>query len=400
MPSTFAPARGRHHRSCARGAGVRAGFTLLEMLLAVSIMLIVFGLAVPFFRTQLQVMSTHAGRFDAQQNARFGAATIERELRVAGAGVPSAQPMIVQADPFAITFNADLAARDTAVGATFTPVYFDPDLAPGSTGSLTPARGIVLPRSTRAYPSTTYRVGPVQSPAETISFWLAADTTPGSTGQYALYRRVNDLPPVILARGLVVRAGDPPAFTYFRPDGAGGIPIAIAPAALPIYHSVEHGDAADTGGSALTDSIRTVHVYLRGAAVDAHRDTTFRIVETDIRLMNAGLLQHPTCGEPPIFGSAVSAAYSATPQRGVTIAWYPATDETGGERDVERYVIWRRASAATDFGDPLASVPAGQTSYQFFDSTVPAGQYVYGVAAEDCGAQLSPVIATGAITVN
>ena len=122
----------------------RAGFTLLEMMLSVTILLIVFGIAVPFFRTQLQAMDMHAGRYEAQQNARYGAATVDRELRIAGAGLPDVQPMIVQADQYALTFNADLAS---SVSGSVTSVYYDPDLPSVTTTSMTTTGTVTLPLS-------------------------------------------------------------------------------------------------------------------------------------------------------------------------------------------------------------------------------------------------------------
>ena len=70
-------------------------------------------------------MSAHAGAIlIAMQNARFGALTIDRELRIAGSGIPSQQPMIVQATPYAITFNADLATNDSVSAGSFGAVYY------------------------------------------------------------------------------------------------------------------------------------------------------------------------------------------------------------------------------------------------------------------------------------
>jgi prepilin-type N-terminal cleavage/methylation domain-containing protein len=200
---------------------LRGGFTLMEMMLSITIMLLVFGMAVPFFRAQMQALSSHAGRFDAQQNARFGANTVDRELRIAGAGLPNQQPMIVQATPYAVTFNADLATHDSTALGTFGAVYYNPDLPLSATTSMTPSTSVTLPLSSVVYPGTTYynQAGP-QSFAETISFWVAADTTAGSNGRYALYRRVNALPTTIVARGLVMRAGDPPPFTYMIVSGS------------------------------------------------------------------------------------------------------------------------------------------------------------------------------------
>jgi len=50
---------------------------------------------------------------DAMQNAQFAASQIERELREAGAGVADVQPMLVQADSEAMTFNANMVSIDT-----------------------------------------------------------------------------------------------------------------------------------------------------------------------------------------------------------------------------------------------------------------------------------------------
>ena len=192
-------------RRRARSSRSRPAFTLLEMLLAITILLLVFAIAFPLFRTQVRAMASQAGRYDAQQNVRFAISSIERELRVAGAGVPDRQPMIVQASPYAVTFNADLATRDTATeGDAFGAVYLDPDLPAGATMSMTPASQVTLPLSTRPWPSTTYTRGGPLSAAETISFWVAPDASPGSNGRYALYRRVNAMPVDTLARGLVL----------------------------------------------------------------------------------------------------------------------------------------------------------------------------------------------------
>lgn len=379
----------------------RAGFTLLEMMLSISIMLIVFAIAVPAFRTQLRAMGTHAGRMDAQQNVRFAVSTLDRELRIAGAGVPDKQPFVVQADPYAITINADLATRDTAAeGGAFGAVYFDPDLPAGSTMSLTPTNAITLPLSTVTYPTTTYYrgTGP-QSAAETISFWVAPDGSSGSNGRYALYRRVNALPVDTVARGLML---DPakPAFTYTAMDPSTGNLYTVAATSLPAFHVQQHGAPNDTARSAITDAIRSVHVHLIGTFVERNGSVTQRVADSDIRLLNAGLLNHATCGDAPVFGSTVTATYTSGPPRQVVVAWSRAVDEAGGERDVERYLIYRRAATAATFDEPIASIPAGQTSYQFADTQIASGdQWVYAVAASDCGGQFSPLASSSQVNV-
>ena len=87
----------------------RAGFTLIEMMMAILLTMLVFGITVPFFRVQTNAVDQGAGRLDALQNARYAQNAIDRELRLAG-GTPG-QPVIVQASAFAITFNVDLVSR-------------------------------------------------------------------------------------------------------------------------------------------------------------------------------------------------------------------------------------------------------------------------------------------------
>src|SRR5918998_4238469 len=139
--------------STRRERSARTGFTLIEMLIAVSLLLAIFSVAVPFFRVQARTVSSQAGRLDAQQNVRYASTTIERELRVAGVGVVDKQPMIVQADPYAITFNTDLVTRDSLDPQS---VYFDSDIDSTTTTVLPATTKITLPRSTRSYPDSTF----------------------------------------------------------------------------------------------------------------------------------------------------------------------------------------------------------------------------------------------------
>lgn len=376
----------------------RAGFTLIEMMISITVSLLVLAVVVPFFRVQVLAVSAHSGRMDAQQNVRFGATVIDRELRVAGVGVVSSQPLIIQAAADAITFSVDFASRSpTDLGA----VYFDPDLPAASVSSLTPATSIVLPLSSLVYPDTSYsQAGGAPSTAETISFWVTPDTSAGGGGLHALYRRVNNTPATLVARGIVVTPQDP-VFRYFKPDTLGGV-REISQSLLPIYHTAKiHGSAADTLRSALTDSIRIVRVRLTGRHTDRDGKVATRTVDTGIRIMNSGLLRFSTCGEPPRFtGPASAALVDPPPTPRIVVSWPPSTDEATGEGDVERYVIYRREPGAIEWGEPYASVPAGNPSYEFSDSGVkPGEQWAYAVAAQDCSDQLSPLSTTISIAI-
>jgi hypothetical protein len=97
----------------------------------------------------------------------------------------------------------------------------------------------------------------------------------------------------------------------------------------------------------------------------------------------------------------LTAVYSPMPtgEPAVRLSWLPATDENGGEKDVERYVIWRKAPADPDWNDPYLSIPAGTPTYVWLDASVTSGdQFFYALAAQDCTPTLSN-LATSVLVV-
>ena len=376
----------------------RSGFTLLEMIVAMTVIAITLGLTVPFFRNELQAFSAIAGRDDAQQNARYGVSMIDRELRVAGVGVIDAQPLIVQAAPYAVTFNVDLVSREiTDKGAA----YYDPDIDPAAASSLPQATKITLPLSAAVqYPDTGYfQAVSVPSEAETVSFWVAADPDPSANGTYALFRRVNAMPATVVAKALIMPAGEP-AFRYFKADTLGQL-VEIPQASLPLYHSAKiHNSKADSAKSALTDSIRVVRVRITGQYTDRKGVKQLRPIETGVRIMNAGLLHYRTCGDQPILTSVITPVVSILPTLKVTLSWIPSSDQSSGEKDIEQYAIYRRVSTQALFTEPMASIPGGSPTYSFTDTQVASGdKLIYGVAAIDCGGQVSSVQQTVTVII-
>ena len=393
MSSTHAPAR-----------AARRGFSLTELVVAITLIALVFAVAIPFFQAQARAVGHHAGRLDTQLNVRFGLTTIERDLRAAGVGVVDAQPLLVEAAPLAVTFNADLVVRDSADGSA---VYYDPDVSPSAAGGMTALGTVRLPATGAFYPDCTFvQTGApgVRTRAETVSFYAAPDGSSGRADQYVLWRRVNGDPAEVVARGIVVPPGGA-IFRYFKTDSIGRL-VEVQRDSLPMRHSAPmHGAAADVGRSALTDSVRVVTVQLVGRLHDrrANRDVV-DTARTSVRLVNAGLLNRSTCGESPLFGGAVSALADNDPSDGtarVRVWWGPATDELGGERDVERYVIYRRRAADPQFGEPFTSVASGGgATYALFDTQVTRGEsYVYAVAAQDCTPSSSSLRVSGAVVV-
>lgn len=383
---------------------LRRGFTILEMLVSMSLMLTIIGLSTQLFRKQATAVSTQSGRLDAQQNSRFSLSMMDRELRVAGVGVVDAQPLLVMANRLAITFNADLVALDTGDMGS---VYITADADSASTDVLRSNNKITLPTTSTQYPETTYMAAAgVPSNAETISYWLTPDTTTGYANEYILWRRVNARATRMVARGIYVGATDT-VFHYFKSDSLGNL-TEISPAALPLIHNAPiHGLQADTGKSALTDSIRVIRVRLKSMFHDIRRkpDTTSRVLNLSIKLMNAMLIHHVTCGNPPIAPTNVSASVTAAngstiPQTYVTLSWTASVDDGAGEKDVERYAVYRRLSSQTTFDAPIGSIVGGHASYAFQDADLLSGQqWIYGVSAQDCSPSNSSIVTASQVTI-
>jgi prepilin-type N-terminal cleavage/methylation domain-containing protein len=387
----------------------RRGFTLPELLIGMTLLLVITGAATQFMRRQTNLITRESGRMDALQNAEFAATQIERELREAGAGVVDNQPMLVQVDSEAITFNANMVSIDTG---DVKAVYQLSDADTNGTRVFQKSERAALPNSDPpvSYPDTTYNTRGTPSSAETISYFLRPDSTTTGTTDYLLFRRVNALTPTLVARGIVK---DPardtvPFFTYFITDTLNRR-VPIARSRLPLYHGIVHGAASDTGRFALPDSVRVVRIHFLAVSKDPRnpKGDGLRTVETKVRLMNAGLLNRTSCGQPPYPPAPPNVASSAlgAATKSVTITWSKATDDGGGEKDIERYAIYRRLTSAVAFGDPITSVPAslvgGATNYTFVDTAVQPGQaYTYGIAAQDCTPAVSAIAASLGVTVN
>jgi prepilin-type N-terminal cleavage/methylation domain-containing protein len=385
-------------RSTTRPRRRRGGFTLAEMLISMTLLAAVLGVSVRLFQTQTRQLGAQSRRFDAQRNASYAISIIERELRVAGVGTTGGQPVLVAVAPRALVFNVNLVSADSQDAKA---VYLNPDADSGATGVFRVEQQLPIPTLTGVaadlYPDTTYTdVNRNPSRAETIAFWFSRDSTARDTTEHILWRRVNATRPEVVARGLLIAATDT-VFQYFKADSLDQL-TAIPTASLPLTHVAKlHGEVPDTGRLALVDSVRLVKMRLRSLARDARGEVSVRRVEAVVRVLNGGMARRTTCGTAPLAPSPAAAlAIDATGAPTVVVSWAPAIDESGGERDVERYVIYRRKSTDPAFaGEPITSIPAGQPSYSWVDTAVRSGeQWVYGVAAQDC----SPTNSAAALT--
>jgi hypothetical protein len=358
------------------------------MILSMTLMLTLIGLSTQLFRRQSNMVAAETGRLDAQSNSRYALSMLDRELRMAGAGVVEAQPLLVQAGALAITFNGDLVALDTG---DLTAVYINPDADSAGVDVLRRTSRITLPGTSTLYPDSTYmQSAGVPSNAETVSYWLSHDSTTTDATSYILFRRVNAQPVRVVARGVAYKGTSDTIFQYFKGDTLGNL-SPISPAVLPLVHTAAvHGSPADTGRSALTDSIRQVKVQFTSIYHDPRTNVNIpRRQQLTIHLMNAGLIHHSTCGNAPIDVAPTAVVTQANGttvlQTFVTISWTKSVDDGAGEKDVERYALYRRLSSVPTFDMPFASIPSGASTYAFVDSDLQSGQtWIYGVTAQDC----------------
>lgn len=378
------------------------GFSLIELLIALVILGVVMASTIRMFKTVSTAVSGAVDRMDAMQNLRFGISTLDRDVRAAGAGVVAIQPTLVYASPTVIVFNADLVSR---VANSPTAVYYNADADPNAVSAPTLAQRFTIPTTSVQYPDSVYRSGGALSPAETVTFYLTPDTSTARTDDYLLMRQVNNSPPDVVARNLLAFPGHD-FFEWLRTDSAGNL-VQVPGASLPLRHANPvHGSLSDTSMGAAgaklpnIDSIRALRVNFYATNGQTGTREIRRWLVTTIRIPNAGLTKQQSCGNAPIFGSAVGVALtgdSVAPV--VTVSWQHAVDEGGGENDVERYLIYRRGVLGS-FSDALAVVPAGQTSYTYPDASVQNDStYVYGVTALDCTPLESSMSTSSAVTI-
>lgn len=371
----------------------RPGVTLVELIVALSIFSVLLATTLGFYRQQGEAFTEGNERMTVMQNLRYGVNAVEQNVRTAGIGVPSRQPVIVYADASVLAFNADYASN---LANDLTAVFHDPRLPAAAVSALTPSRAITIPLSSFTYPDSAYFAGSVNSPAETIIFFFQTDTSTPRTDDYILYRQVNDLAPDVVARRLL--AADRPFFTYYQVTSSGTWPVQPI-TGTPVAHTVPvHGTPADTGVVALADSIRAVRITYAATNGIPGNQATRRITRL-IRLPNAGVETQPNCGNRPILGTSLLATavdpYGTTPGH-IRLEWTRALDEHTGERDVVRYVLWRREGDSGAWGDPLVSIAAGSSSYVYQDQSALDGvTYSYAVAAQDCTPLYSELAVSG-----
>lgn len=367
----------------------RHGFSLVEMLVAITLTLAVFAITLPFVRVQSRALGENAGRLDAEQIARYAQRAIDRELRLAIAD--PGQSMLVYAGPMGIAFNSNVLAADTT----------DPSALAVESGAATTlteawrvANAATIPLTARTYPTVDYVDSDgVASRIETISYFLHPDTFPDRSDIYVLYRRVNARDSVQVVRNIHV-PDDSSFFTYQRM--VSGALATIPTASLPLYW--------DT--TAVSD-IRAVG--LRSAGFYRNRQTGVDVIRTVYwvtSLANAGTSSGATScsGVPDLpansnFDIAVFRSDNNRPMR-VRLRWDASDDDDGEDFNAAQYVIERKKSTDALWSAVGSVAAMGENNYEWFD--YPAhlnGSYQYGLRVLGCDGDYSARKTWSAVTL-
>lgn len=382
----------------------RRGMTLIEMLVSLLLFSIVMAATLKVLSAESRSFSLGSERIAMYQNGRFALNEMEKDLRTTGAGAPDRQPQVVYISDSVLIVNANYWTNTTG---DVEAVYYNPDAPDSAVMALRITGKITIPYTSTLYPDSNYLSGGINSNAETIGFYFQADASTSVTGDYVLYRRVNNLAPEVVATNLKRTSGTP-FFRYFKlRTVAGGAQTldTVPQTSLPWRHTVPiHLAATDTGTAARIDSIRAVRVSFTVSNGRTGTAERFRPLQRLIRLPNVGLVNTKSCGDLPIF-TATPVATNAFAADGITpvveVRFARSVDEVSGEVDVQRYVIWRRLNGVSDWGDPYVTMPGGgSATYTFTDGAVTSGQeFYYAVAAQDCTPSLSAMRTTTMVTI-
>ncbi|HST62543.1 MAG TPA: hypothetical protein VLK84_27815 [Longimicrobium sp.] len=376
----------------------RSGMTLVEVLVALLVGLMVLQTALTFFGQQGRAFSRGTTAMGALQNGRYALNALEKDVRTVGTGVVDRQPSLVYAGPDVLAFNADYASSDPVDTDA---VYVDEHAPSNQLQAVTRGGRFAIPMTIFSYPDSNYYENDSNSPAETLTFFFQPDPTTPRTDDFALYRQVNGTPAAVVARNLL-RTPETPFFEYLvvRVPTTGPTQL-VSVGGGPLSHAAPlHGSPRDTGRFARVDSVRAVRVSFTVTNGEVGDTEQRRALERTIRMPNAGMAARKVCGDEPQ-GTSLGALRVTLPggAPGVQLAWAPSVDETAGESDVLRYILWKRTAPAA-FTDPWVSIPSGQGAYSYVDEAVAPGQTVqYAVAVQDCTPSRSPRAASPEIVI-
>jgi type II secretory pathway pseudopilin PulG len=366
------------------------GFTLVELLIAMTLTVAVMGVAFSLFRSQSHFFGTDQQRYDEMQNARAALEGAQRVIRTMGAGVPNSQPVLVYADNNALAFNTDYVEQDTV--DTRWAAYFNAEAPLAETFAWDVANATVIPTTAYTYPTQNYTLGSGDpSPAETEMLYFSPDSSTARSDDYILWQRVNAGTPVLVARNILPHPNGKPFFQYLqRRTLASGDTLIIEPTAnLPLERRVLIAglSSTDSANYVRPDSVRAVQINIRFTNGESGSLERFRDVQTTIQTPNNGIPQPTVCGRPPLAPASFTVVDTIPGSGRLWFTWARSVDQDAGEQDVLQYILYRKLQAGATWASPLIVVRriSGQTSYSTeIAGNTPGTAYTFGVSAQDC----------------
>lgn len=367
-----------------------AGFSIIELLIAMTMAVGLAGAAYSLFRSQSRSFSDNVDRFDTIQNARSAMEESERVIRTMGAGTPNNQPVLVYGANDVLAFNTDYIEQDTV--STRWATYFNPDTPVAETVVWDQTNQTVIPNTSYTYPTATYNLGNGSpSPAETYIFYFAPDSSTSRTDDFILYQRVNNGASDIVARNILAHPSGKPFFEYLmqRTLVSGDTLLSASNAIIPLIRRplVAGISSSDSAAYVRPDSVRAVRMNFRltnGRTGTAER---FRDVTTTIEVPNNGIPLPTVCGRAPLQPGSLTVVDTVAGSGRLWFTWAKSADQDAGEDDVLQYILYRRPQAATAWADALVVLraTAGQASYSVeISNNEPGTAYTFGIAAQDC----------------
>jgi hypothetical protein len=377
--------------------------SLLELIVSLVIMGVVMGAAMQFFVGQSKSFRRGASDVTLLQNIRFGADLLNQHLRSVGANVVGDQPPIIYVDDHVLSFNADYA---TNTSGDLNAIYYTPNAPAGEVEAIRGANAITVPgQSSLVYPTGDWLASPgVMSPAEMITFWFEPDTETVRADDYVLLRQVNDAQPEAVVRNILKDTVPFFRFLYLRDSSANLSMDTVKTTDLPFDYVNTPLDS--TGKNDQFKGLRAVivsYIVTNGLTGAAERTRPMSLVAPFPNMANRQL---KTCGNDPVPMTAPAVALDAD-GHSVDVTWPADGDETGGERDIVNYLLWRRVAGDSVWHAPFVAIPGGSPpTYNFVDSSVPQDttgvtvNWEYAVAAQDCTPSYSdPILAAGTVAV-
>lgn len=369
-----------------------AGFTLSELLIALTMTLAIAGAAYSIFRSQSRSFTANSDRYDMVQNARGTLEGAERVIRTMGAGTPNNQPVLVYGANTVLAFNTDYIEQDTADMRWA--AYYNPDVPAAEGVAWLQSAATVIPNSSPSYtyPTSTYLLGNGSpSPAETYILYFESDTSTSRSDDYILNQRVNNGTVEIIARNLLAHPNGKPFFEYLmqRQLSTGDTMLVVPAALLPLNRRVLVSGitATDSANYVRPDSVRAVRMNFRLTNGRTGVDQRFRDITTTIEVPNNGIPLPTICGRAPLDPPSLSVVDTVPGSGRLWFTWAASVDQGGGEQDVTQYILYRRLAASAVWSDPLVVVRSedGRATYtaQISDN-VPGTAYTFGIAAQDC----------------